>query len=156
MAHFEKIDSYTKKSYQITSNEEIPVRVGKEVKIFLWGGDFDGSPLLVTSSNPNILKVEEDFNGIKKTNYRTFKVTALSDSITEKIFAHSKNAPNGSPWDEITFLILDKSERPGPYYRERVIQLALSFTGCHYLWGAAGAYPDMGGGMPSRSGSVFY
>lgn len=156
MAHFEKYEKNLNKHYSIGDNEQvIPIRVGKNPQtILLWGGDSDGSPLIVTSSDPTVLQVKEADSLIKAPNYRAFQVTALRDADKAKLYVHSKNAPSGMPWDEVTFLILDKTEKAGDFLGNNIIHLATSLLGSHYVWGAAGAKPDIPCGMPSRPGLV--
>jgi len=148
MAHFENNEYYR------VSGLELPIRVGKEVTLFLWGGDFDGSDLDVKPSDENVLDIKEDKNGINRPNYRKFKVTAKQDADTVQVFVRPKTAPSNVNWDMVNFFVLTKSERAGSHYRDSVISIARSHIGAHYLWGAAGAMPDLGGGMPSRRGFV--
>lgn len=69
--------------------------------------------------------------------------------------------PAGLPGDQVTdarnfFLtpLAAPAGTPSPERRLKVIQVALSQVGAHYLWGAAGATPGHLDGMPGRPGSV--
>lgn len=148
MAHFEN-----EKHYRV-SGEELPIKVGKEVTLLLWGGDFDGSPLDVIASDENVLEITEDSAKVNKPNYRKFKVKALKDADIVQVFTRPKSA-SASNWDVVNFLVLEKGEKVGEHYRDHVISIARSHLGAHYLWGAAGAKPDVGGGMQSRPSSVY-
>jgi cell wall-associated NlpC family hydrolase len=69
--------------------------------------------------------------------------------------------PAGLPGDQVTdartFFLAPPAAPSGnasANRRARVVEVALSQVGAHYLWGAAGATPGRLDGMPGRPGSV--
>jgi cell wall-associated NlpC family hydrolase len=146
MAHFED------DSHQRVSGETLPIRVGHTRTLYLWGGNFDGSALAVVASDPLIQIHEEIRPGGFGPNYRKFTIRATADAETIQVSA-GPNADGSSPWDTVTFIVLTAAES-GEYYRNRVMMYARTHLGAHYLWGAAGAAPDVANGMPGRPGSV--
>lgn len=147
MAHIENSEHHR------ISGETSPIRIGQPRTIYVWGGDFNGNPLSVTSSDPNVLAIQEITQpNDTQANYRKFRLTARrdADSVTVSI---SPSSDSSQVWDSITLLVHTNAES-GQYYRDRVISIARQHLGAHYLWGAAGACPDQLNGMPRRPGSV--
>jgi hypothetical protein len=147
MAHFED------DRFRRVSGQTLPVRVGFVRTLYLWGGDGSGGALNVTSSHPGVLRITEDAvpRGTPP-HYRKFTIRAAADADTVQVFC----TPTGgsSPWDIVNFIVLTSAES-GVYYRNRLMSIAASHLGAHYLWGAAGARPGQLDGMPGRPGSVF-
>jgi hypothetical protein len=144
MAHFE--DDH----HHRISGETLPIRVGHIKTVYLWGGDFNGGNLYVSTSNPTALQITEQPE--HRPNYRKFVIRALQDAGTEQIRASTDQ--NGTcAWDVFDLVVLTAAES-GQYYRDRVMGLAGANIGAHYLWGACGAAPDVANGMPGRPGSV--
>jgi len=147
MAHFE--DDH----HHRVSGETLPIRVGHTRALYQWGGNFDGSPLYIVAADPSVLQIhEETRSGGFGANYRKFTIRALRDANTVQVFV-GPNTDGSAPWDTVTFVVLTSAEST-LYYRDRVMTLARTNLGAHYLWGAAGACPDMANGMPGRPGSV--
>ena len=147
MAHF------CNDRYERISGQTIPLRIGGRRTVLVWGGIVNGRPLSVLASQQGVLRIEEQ-PAARGTNpqYRTFIVRAVRDVDTVNlIISPSNNAADA--WDTVTFLV-NNAEEQNAYNRNRLITLARSFYGCHYLEGAAGAMPDQLNGMPSKPGGV--
>lgn len=146
MAHFED------DRHQRVSGQTLPIRVGRIRTMYLWGGDSSGGALRVETSHPGVLRItEEPVSRGTAPNYRKFVIRATADADEVSVFC----SPNGSgsAWDTVRFIVLTAAES-ADYYRERLMSIAASHLGAHYLRGAAGARPGQLDGMPGRPGSV--
>lgn len=144
MAHFES------DHHQRISGQTLTIRVRRSRRIYLWGGTADGNPLIVQSSDPAAVSVQEIAQPAGSV-YRLFELHARRDADSVTITA----APNNSaqPWDSVNFLVHTADEN-FEYYRNRVMTIARQNLGAHYLEGAAGAAPGEQNGMPARPGWV--
>jgi cell wall-associated NlpC family hydrolase len=138
---------------QPVSGQTLPIRIKQKVILFLQDDPKATSPQDVGSNDSTVLKVEEKNGGQKlPAGLRRFEITALQDAETVDLIA-SPDPIGLRVTDMVTFNVLN-SQESAAYYRQKVIEIAQSMLGCHYLWGAAGAEPDKHNGMPGRPGAV--
>lgn len=136
------------------SGQIIPLRHGSRRTILLWGGAVNGRPLNVFSTDSNVIQIQEETQSRgANPQIRRFQVTARQNVDNVRIHVSPSNNA-AEAWDTITFIV-NTAEEQNRYNRERVIALARSLNGSHYLEGAAGAMPDQLNGMPGRPGFVY-
>ena len=143
MAHFED------DRHQTISRQQLPIRVHHIKTIYLMGGVVGGTPLRVESANPRAVTVTE-VNQPPGSIYRRFTLRAIADADVVDVTVFG---PDGHPWDVIRLTVANSAESPA-VYRNRVMSIAASQLGSHYLWGAAGAMPGLPNGMRSKPGGV--
>lgn len=139
---------------QAVSGQTLPIRVKQKVILLFQDDPKSSTKLTIFARDPATLKVEEKAGAAKlPAGVRRFEVTALQDAETVEVVA-SADSTATSGVDQVSFIVLN-SQESAVYYRNKVIEIAVSMSGwCHYLWGAAGACPDEQNGMPGRRGSV--
>jgi hypothetical protein len=105
MAHFLKPQS----NVRISGSEQV-ILMGRFKDVGVWGGDFSGKDLAVTSSSAAVKVERKD----RKGEVRIWRITALSTG--EALIEARTTSPPVSVWDAFQVKVVDESWPPKPSF----------------------------------------
>lgn len=129
------------------SGQSIQLQAGSRFEVGLWGCEESPGVELVVA--PAVFGSATATRGSKRA---TVRLWTILPAACGPIRIEAR-AAGGATWDWFELAVTERSAILDSQ-RQRVIQIATSMVGCHYLWGAAGASPGQQNGMRGRPGSV--